>query len=201
MSDGLIITLDEFKAYLGPEAQKSSEKDDVLYAFILAAEELIRGKCCQNFDRRVYTAEYHSGADRPYLWARQLPVATDPLPVITESGVALTVAAGYSATAEVSFNPVDGCFTRQVAAEVDGWATGNNNVSFTYTGGYTAVSMPADLKLLLKFVAAFAWRQSDRKEQTVKRRSGGQGSTDFWEEIPPFYAQIVKRHSVTIHGE
>lgn len=210
MSDGLIITLDEFKAYLGPEAQKSSEKDDVLYAYILAAEELVRGQCSQNFDQRSYTAEYHSGRGKPYLWARQVPVAADPLPVVTENGVALTVAAGYSASAQVSFNPVDGCFTRQPYSLVTAtytpgplgeWPAGNNNVVLAYTGGYAAAAMPADLKLLIKFVAAYSWRQSDRKEQTVRRRSGQSGSTDFWEEIPPFYAAIMRRYSVTVHGE
>ena len=213
MSDGLIITLDEFKAWLGPEALKSSEKDDILSAFILAGEEAVRTMCSQNFDRRTYANEYHNGQGKLHIKARELPVLASPLPTVTENGTALVVAAGYSATADVTFNPDTGWFTRQATTMttpggavtpvslVGGWAPGWNNLALGYTAGYLLGAAPADLRLLIKYVAGMTWQQTDRKEFTIKTRSGQQGSTTFYDSLPPFYQSIVSKYSVPILGE
>jgi hypothetical protein len=199
--DGLIVTLESFKAHLGSDVQKSSEKDGLLLTFLLAAEEMVRSRCSQNFDQRAYASELHSGRDKPFLWARQVPVAASPLPTVTENGTALVVAAGYSSSAQVVFNPATGCFTRMTAGARDRWLDGNENVALSYTGGYASAVMPADLQLLVKFIAALTWQTTDRNQIAVKRRSGQQGSTDFWDDLPPFYQSILNRYSVPIHGE
>lgn len=200
--DGLIVPLLEFKQYLGPDVVKTTgEKDDVLGGFILAAEEMVRGRCSNDFDRRAYTLEYHSGSDRPYLWARHLPVQPSPLPTVTENGASLVVAVGYDTTADVNFHPDSGIFTRMIGGQRDRWATGDNNVVLGYTAGYVLGTAPADLRLLIKFIAALTWQASDRNQVTVKRRSGQQGSTEFWDDLPPLYQAIINRYSVPILGE
>ena len=202
MADGLIVKLEEFKSYLGTDVKKSGgEKDDQLLDAILSAEDLVRGKCSDNFDQRIYVDEFHSGTDRPYIWARHLPVATSPLPTVLENGNALVVAAGYSASADVVFEPTRGVFTRQVGGTKDRWLVGENNLDLGYTAGYVLGSAPRDLRNLIKYVAGLLWQMSERHQFTVKRRSGQQGSTEFWDDIPPLYMAIVNRYSVPIHGE
>lgn len=202
MADGLIVQLEEFKDYLGNDVKKSGgEKDSLLTDAILSAEDMVRGQCSDNFDQRAYTDEYHSGTDRPHLWARHLPVAISPLPVVTENGAALVVAAGYSSSANVVFEPTRGVFSRMAGGAKTTWLIGENNVNFSYTGGYLLGLAPRDLRLLVKFVAALVWQESDRNQYAVKRRSGQQGSTEFWDDIPPLYKAIVQRYAVPIHGE
>lgn len=202
MADGLIVKLQEFKDYLGSDVMKSGgQKDGQLTDAILSAEDMVRGKCSDNFDQRAYVDEYHSGSDRADLWARHLPVAVSPLPVVTENGAALVVAAGYSASADVVFETTRGVFTRQTGGYKSTWLCGVNNVSFGYTAGYALGSAPRDLRMLIKFLAGLLWQESERAQFTVKRRSGQQGSTEFWDDLPPLYKSTMERYMVPIHGE
>ena len=95
MAAGDIITLAEFKSFLGKEARDRSDKDPELEMFRKSAEEMIRRECELNFDQRVYAGELHSGGSaQVHILANQPPVAATPLPTVTENGVALTAAAG-----------------------------------------------------------------------------------------------------------
>lgn len=210
MPVGSIASLDEFKTFLGREAKTNTDKDPVLESFLKMAEDMIRGECLQNFDQRAYAAEPHSGAGKFHVFAKQRPVAISPLPVVTENGTALTVAAGYSSSAHVVFDPETGIFTRQpldligpsiTNGKRSSWAEGNNNIALSYTGGYAAADMPNDLKLLVQFTAAFFWKQSDHKEVTVKRRSNQQGTTEFFDNLPPLYKAILDRYRTSPYGE
>lgn len=206
MSD--LVTLAEFKDFLSQEASVSTAKDPFLTTCLRAGQDLVRGQTGQNFDQRLYSGELHSGRGKPHIFPRQRPVAATPLPVVTENGAALTVVAGYG-NGQVTFLPgLEAVFTRlPVGSPVvvngisGGWLQGWNNVSLTYTGGFAAADMPADLKLLVCYAGAYVWRGTDRKEQTVKTRGGREGTTTFWEDLPPFYKAILDRFSVPIHGE
>ncbi len=221
---GDIVTLKEFKAYLGREILEDSEGEPALGIFLTAAQDMIRAECGlpgipQNFDQRALTNEYHSGRKgQVHLFSNQRPVAVSPLPTLSENGTDLVVAAGYSSTAHVVFDPETGIFTRQPIGQVCAppqpsdpcscpskqglWAEGNNNIVLkTYTGGYAAASMPADLKLLIQYTAAFVMKQADRNEITMKRRSDQQGSTEFFDNLPPFYAGILARYKVSPYGK
>ena len=212
-----IITLEEFKSFLGDDAAARSDKDPTLTMFKTAAEDMIRGECGlpgipQNFDQRTYTGELHSGRrGQSYLFPNQRAVAASPLPTVKENGIDLTVAVGYSSTAHVTLDPSTGCLTRQPISQAYNsapwdiyskkglWAEGNHNIEIGYKGGYSPI--PNDLKILAQYCAAYVWKNSDRKELTVKRRTDQQGSTEFFENLPEFYKAILNRYKVSPYGE
>src|SRR5207245_11182832 len=124
--------------------------------------------------------ETRNGNGRQKLFSDVRPVATSPLPVVTENGTPLVVAFGYSPGADVTFEPASGTFYRLTGPAMlmtrwpgvaGRWAQGIQNVGLTYTGGYVPAAMPEDLKLLAKYITAVFWKSMDRKEIGVARRS------------------------------
>lgn len=206
-----LITLDEAKEYLG--FAEDDEHDDILLLFLKAGSDVFRSITGLNWDQRGYT-ETRSGKGTRSIRVRQRPIAATPLPTATENGTTLTVAVGFSTTADVVVELGDedtpGAFHRRTGptvvappvALVPGvWAPGVLNIVLGYTGGFAVADVPEDIKVFVKYATAFLWKHTDKKEIGVAQRSVGQGSTTFLEEMPKVYRDIAERRRAAMLAE
>lgn len=200
MADDL-ITLKEARLYLGFPDQDS--EDALLSAVIAGVSQAIRQDCTRHFTTRQYS-EVINGRGVRAIFARDAPVAASPAPAVSENGVALAVAAGYSNSADVSVNLEEGIFYRlpgssavsaRVPIQVGVWSEGINNVQLVYTAGVDVADVPPDLKLAVKYAVGMAWKHADRKEIGVKSRSDGQRNVDFLDDLPAIYKAIIGNYA------
>jgi len=202
-----LVTLEELKAYLGPEVKKSSQHDEQLADLVSVASQWVRDEINRDFDERTY-AEVLNGNDQPVLPLMHEPVKTTAAFTVTENGVSLVAAFGYSATADVIVQP--GAAAPRESAYIHRligptsviagaslyssgvWTAGVQNIAVGYTAGYSAANMPRSIKALVKYLAARAWKESNRKEIGISRRSTGGRSVDFLKELPAIYLNTIQ---------
>ena len=193
-----LITLEEFKLYLGPETKLNTKNDDLMNACVASSSNLVRDLLGRDVDLQAYNENY-DGNGLPYIALRQIPVALSPIPVVTENGVALVVGAGYSPNADVLVDPVRGWLNRNTGptnvpgnfSESPGrWTISFQGINVVYTAGNSPV--PEDLKLLTRYIASRLWHDSSRKSGSVARRSTGTNSVEFLQTIPDVYKEIVR---------
>ena len=193
-----LITLEEFKDYLGPGAKKVSDQEDLMKRCVAAASNFVRGALSLDVDLQSYD-EVYDGNGRPFLPLRMAPVATSPLPVVIENGVALIVAFGYSITVDATVDPVRGYLARMPGPTVvpgtnspfpARWTKGFQNVHVAYSAGFATV--PGEFKVLTSYVAARYFAETDERRVGVSRRGQGSHSTEFIEGLPDLYKEIIR---------
>lgn len=200
-----LITLNEFKGYLGPDVKKSSQNDTELAAHVASASDWVRDEINRDFDERVYV-ELLDGNNQQMIQLAHEPVKLSVLPVVLENGITLAVAFGYSTAADVivkpgTLAPRESAYLARVMgptapltpsyAQPGRWAPGFQNITVTYTAGYDAATMPPAIKALTKYIAARLWKEADRKEIGIARRTTGGRSVDYAKDIPEPYKTTI----------
>jgi hypothetical protein len=192
-----LITVEEFRNYMGLGVKANETQNELMAACVSAASDWVREALNRDMDFRAYTETY-DGNGLPFLWLRQEHVATSPIPTVVENGTALVVKAGYDVTADVTLDPERGVLYRQsgptqivgnVSRLPNRWSIGIQNIAITYSAGYSTI--PADVKILTRYVAARFWKETDSKAIGISRRSAGAHSTDFMTDLPTLYREIV----------
>lgn len=209
MPDTLLVSLADLKAYLFPEGAPDSSPDEILTDILGSVSEMLVTHTGVTFATPVSATEYYDGKNNASIRLKRSPVASSPLPVVKENGVALVVAVGYSDTADVILKnpgePMGSWLTRRPGAtavpsgsRVPGlWCPGVQNIEATYSAGYATI--PPDIRLVVKYAASFLFAQPDRNRIGVSRRQGKDGSsTDFFEKLPEVYRDILQRYRVPL---
>ena len=193
-----LITLEEFKDYLGQGAKKSPAQEDLMKACVAAASNMVRDALSLDVDQRSYD-EIYDGNGRPFLPLRNVPVAPSPLPVVTENGAALTVTAGYDVTADVAVDFERGYLKRQLGPTVisgqrsffpGSWTRGFQNVRAVYTAGFSPI--PEEFKMLTRYLASRYFVEPDERRIGKSRVGQGSHSTEFIEGLPEMYKEIIR---------
>lgn len=198
-----LVTLAEVRGYLFP-AGAPDNADRILGNLISVVSAAVEQETQVSFSQQVYGPEYLDGSGRPSIFLSRAPILPAPLPVVKENGIALTVAVGYSVTADVILRPDYGILYRQAGLTPPTisfvgskavWPKGTQNIEVTsFTAGYAVV--PEDLKSYVKYAVAFLWEMPDRKRIGVRRRgSGGQGDTEFLDDLPAVYKRILAQYT------
>jgi hypothetical protein len=108
----------------------------IMDRLVSAASAAMRSLTSRYLAAATYTAEVYSGDKtldkRRMIYLREYPVTA--VTSVSENGSALTLATGYSTTAQVLVSSEDGTLFRQ---NVDQWLPGRNNIVVTYAAGYT----------------------------------------------------------------
>lgn len=195
-----LITLQQLKDYIGSFGAKS-DQDANLEAIITSASEFIRQETGEDWDQRAYT-DRRNGKGTGSIRALHWPIASAPLPTVTENGTSLVVAIGFSETADVSVDPATGTFYRLNGPTTVSnparwtvprtWSKGILNVVLGYTAGFVAASIPGDIQLVTKYVAARAWKEATRKEIGTATRATGQVNVSFQEDLPKRMDRIIQ---------
>jgi hypothetical protein len=200
-----LITLEEFKSYLGPDVKKSSQNDTELSAHVASASDWVRDEINRDMDERAYT-EVLDGNNQQMIQLAHEPIKLSVVPVVVENGVALVVAFGFSSSADVvvkpgTLAPRESAYLARVMgpsapitpayAQPGRWAPGFQNITVTYTAGFDAASMPPAIKGLTKYIAARFWKEADRKEIGIARRATGGRSVDYAKDLPDPYKTTI----------
>lgn len=209
MPDTLLVSLADLKAYLFPEGAPDSSPDGILTDLLGSVSESVRTWTGVTFGTPTSATEYYDGKNNRSFRLSRSPVPASPLPVVKENGVALVTAVGYSDTADVILkNPGDpmgswlarrpGGTAVPFGSRIPGnWSPGVQNIEVTYSAGYTEI--PADIRLVVKYSAAYFFAQPDRNRIGVSRRQGKDGSsTEFFEKLPESYKDILQRYRVPV---
>ena len=192
-----LITVEEFRNYIGLGAKANESQNELMSACVASASEWIREAVNRELDFRAY-AEKYDGNGLPYLWLKQDKVAASPMPTVTANGTALIAAPGYGVNADVILDGERGVLYRQsgptqivgnVSRLPNRWSIGIQNISATYSAGYATI--PSDLKLLARYMAAVYRKEPDTKAVGVARRTTGAQSTDFMKDLPEMYQQTI----------
>ena len=189
-----IIDLDSLKAYL-KVPRENSNSDEVLEMVRQGAEGYVRAYCSRQFTQASYV-ETFNGTNRKALRLVETPVAISPAPTVTEDGAALVVAVGYSTSADVVCDPVNGLMHRlptgsRATAQTNAWSPGVQNITVTYTGGYTTATTPGDLRMATAYVGGILWRASDKMEIGVMSRGDAAHNISLLEDLPAIYKRIL----------
>ena len=129
-----LTTLDVVR---GRAPVKTGPDDDQFLAdVVLSASEAIERELGRALTQADFTEVYDGnrkpvGAFREVLYVRNPPIATAPLPTVTENGVALVVGFADDPTGDtdVYFDPEVGRFEK-----ITGWLPGHRNISIGYRG-------------------------------------------------------------------
>lgn len=185
-----LVTIGDVKAWGEPGLD--SLNDTALTRCIDAAEDWLERVTGRVVTQTEFT-RYFSGRDAVgacrdtiYLNAGHRPVihSGSDLVVVTEDGVAVTVAIGYSATADailVGVNEDRQCAIRRNYAPWSG--TTYDNVKVVYKAGWTTSTLPDDVEQLLIEVAWLMFRSPKWVGQASISRAGG--SASFEKELTP----------------
>ena len=177
-----IISRSEYKTYAGIT---DTSLDTVIDNAILSAQADLESYCGCAFDSATYTAEKYDGTGTPYLTLKNVPVTALTTVGIVYDGTTTDLDSG-----DYRFDAVTGRVARidasygRVAVDDFGeivsrqWSwwpkfpRGFRNVSVTYTAGYSAQTMPADLKqIMYEFVDAILARR--RADPTLQSETLG----------------------------
>lgn len=168
-----IISTSEYKTYAGIT---DSSLDTVIGNAITSAQADLESYCGRTFDQTSYTDEKYDGTGTPYLTLNNAPVTTLTSVGIIYDGNTETIAAtDYRLDANTGrIARIDSSYGRVVVDDFGEIVTrqwswwpkfprGFRNVVVTYVAGYTALTMPADLKqIMYEYVdAILARRRAD----------------------------------------
>lgn len=175
----------------------------VLQAVVDAATRAIQDYCGRAFLQATYTeildgnqavGRWH---DRMMLDARNTPVAYNPPTdnvTVTEDGISLTVASGYSPSAGVIISGAgqQGYPCVLIRQGGSGWSPGQQNVTVTYKGGVAAAD-----EGLKQVCRELAWRMFQQARASGLSSSvGGGKSSAFTSDIPDYLKRILDSRRV-----
>jgi len=212
MSDNF-ITIDQVKAWAPAQ---SDHDDDVLAALAESTSAYITRRTRRRVAPPAQETEIHDGDGRRVRgkWREVLvlnwhPILDPGALTVTENGVALAVASGYSTTADVIVIPDKGRLIRRPTFQTSGpvptrtldlgWAPGIQNISVACRGGYDATAapssanaIPSDLIQVARELVHTFFRESRRGGRTNVNRAGQ--STNFDRDLSPVAKAILDQY-------
>lgn len=193
-----IVDLQQVKAW---SAAQSDVEDDLLARLVNAASDWLEGECHRVFqppptDVTIYldgSSEAVGGRYNEVLYLPFRPVAS--VTSVTENCVALSLATGYTTTADVVKVLDEGKLVRRATqAAVDtasvGWAAGVQNIAVLYKPGYAV--LPADVEQACVELTWLMYRESRRQGRESMARGGT--SMSFVRDLAPVVADVVERY-------
>jgi hypothetical protein len=197
-----IVDLQQVRSW---SAAQTEAEDDVLARLVVAASDWLEGETARVFvppvaDVTIYldgSGGKVAGRCDEVLYLPFRPVAS--VTSVKENGIALTLAAGYTTTADVVKVLDDGKLVRratQTAVEPvgygpsAGWAPGVQNIEVAYKPGYAVV--PTDVEQACVELTWLMYRESRRQGRESMSRSGM--SINFVRDLAPVVADVVERY-------
>jgi hypothetical protein len=174
-----LITLVQFKPYLGPE-YSGTGNDSLFELLIDSVSEAFNSRVGRMLAKTTYTAEYFDGNGKESLILPNFPIVS--ITTIHEDGVLLT-------ESEDGDYVVD--YASGIIHRVGGvWLRGRHTIKITYVAGYVVQGaspgtgetvLPADLKLACMIQVAREWKKTQGSEWGETSRSFPDGSTSHVE--------------------
>lgn len=150
-----LTTLAILKSWADPNID--SARDDELNECIDRASAWIQQQACWDIGLTAARTLYFDGDEirGPILFlpSRYRYVLSSTMPTVTEDGSALTVAQGYSTTADVIAIGLDERHAQVRFKRYGSWSSGIQNIVVTFLSGYAAGSAPDDIIALANEVA------------------------------------------------
>lgn len=165
----------------------SRQSTDVVSDFLYAASAWVEGYCGRDFASAAHT-EVLDGNDLPDIWVTHKPItAISAITITDEDGQESTVTPStdivYDAkTGRVSFGPNN-------VSDYDVWTRGKENVSITYTAGYSAAgydggNAPDDvqeatiLRALCLYAESSSYQNAAFKSESLGEHSASRITSD-----------------------
>lgn len=208
-----LVSLADFKAW--GRGVVDLVADETASLALLAASEFIEARTGRAFAEAAYTATLDGDAasgrfgEILLLPRGRQPIfnETGKLVAVTENGTALTVASGYSTTADVIVKGVGldvrPSLIRRVAARpllvgtafetmLGYWAPGVQNIVVTYTAG--AATIPSDVQIATCDLAALFIKSPSMIGKTSAAKGGHSVSVD--KELPASVLRVIEARKV-----
>jgi len=167
--------------------------DQFLAEVVQSASEAIERELGRALTAATFTEVYDGhrkpvGAFREVLYVRNPPVATSPLPTVTENGAAIVVGFANDPTGdvEVFFDPEAGRFEK-----ITGWLPGHRNISIVYTG---AVGLPT--QELISVCVELTWRtwRLAAKDSGLSNASLPGATFQAMRDLPPEFKRSLDHY-------
>lgn len=199
-----ITTVAQCKAFRGIESD-NQEHDAELSRIIPSVQAWLEQECYRQFDSATVT-EYYSGAgsgEVPYLgspqvWRDRLLVKRPPITSITNIWDDPLRAYGSTTLLSASDYVIVDAAAGIVVLDGITFQAGLNNIKITYTGGYSAATMPVDLQ---QAAIEMVWAAREKGLHNligVRSRSIADGSVQFvnldWGSMN--LAPIIQKYSL-----
>jgi len=145
----MLIKLDDVKQAFTIEEK---DQDNNINQIIQAVEAEVKNRCGRSFETAERT-EYYNGDGTDELIVKEYPITAidsvyDDTDRVYGVDTAITVA-------DLVYGEIDGISAGIIDYTEGVFMNGTKNIKITYTAGYTAANMPADLKMsLIKLVGA-----------------------------------------------
>lgn len=182
------------------EPTLDSRNDDVLSDCIDAAEALIERVTGRVLNQASFTRYFSGGEavgrgrDTIYLQQGHRPVihSGGDLVTVTEDGSALTVAVGYSATANVILSGVNEDKQCALRRNYSVWSNAAyDNITVTYKAGWTTSTVPNDVKQLIAEVAWLIFRSPGWLGKASTSKAGT--AVSFEKDLTPQSAAVISQ--------
>jgi len=190
-----------------PNRGLDSAKDPVLNACLDAASAYVESETSRVFqsDARAVKLDGNA-ADGRFLDVLRLPSGHRPVTAIgsvTENGIVLVAAEGYTATADVIIDGLNAGACRLIRRgatqgldqsyyRVGAWAPGVQNIAVSYTAGPATV--PSDIQIVACEAAWLAFRAGHHVGLSSKA-AGGRAAT-FTGQLSEWAKQVLARYRV-----
>lgn len=181
----MLTTYEALKAWANPSMVDTRQAE--VERCIVAASAFIASVAGRVVEKAAFT-EYLDGSKALgkyrnlfYLPARYRMVEHPTGFTISENGVSLTSAVGYSNNAEVILTGANRDLTCTLTKRSGSWADGTQNIAVTFNAGYGSAAIPADVAQLANEMA-WLFFNSPEWVGTAQKSSQG-GSVTFDKEL------------------
>lgn len=175
-----IVGLADIKTFLG---NTGTATDEQLRFFIHAASTAVEQFCNRKFTYRSTTVTF-SGSD--VLDGIVLPTNAGTITTVVENGVTLaTTDYVLDGQAPILYRRVGTIYTRY-------WLPGTDNIVVTYTHGSS--SIPADVRLAVRFMVRELWVDSQRGNNSGNPRSSDQYDVGGLEMFTPVIRSLLANY-------
>jgi hypothetical protein len=186
-----LVDLDPFKGFVKVPLAILTQ-DALLRDFINEASSLCESYCGRKFRSATYT-EYQNGSKTPEIMFKQWPVssittvAIDPDRLFPISTVLDPTT--YTLTGDTNGEGILVELFSQV------FPAGRKIVKLVYTAGYaTFASVPGDLQLACKRIAAYYFKQQQQEDFTESEKTKDKETVKLIDGIPQAAAQLLNRY-------
>ena len=174
---------------------QSPEHDVVIERIINGVSQQFSTYASRNFISAVYTAVKMTGNGTAYLYLPNWPVTT--LTTVVEDGATLTLDTDfYSDQTEGLLTKANyhGTLYGAMYGYSTNWSINTHAIVITYTAGYTAALLPADLKLAALKEIARQYQAFITKDTGESSRSVQGSSTSKSDPARPEWMEVVSRY-------
>lgn len=185
-----LITSEHLAKFLG--ITDPSEVQDQLDLLVDLIDGAVKGYCRRDLELKVQE-EFLNGTDGTILKVRHYPIVTfTKLYSVDYAGVTTEIAATeYQIDAEPGL----------IIARYTSWTKGIRNYKASYSAGYSATTIPQDLKMACLKWAAIEWNRMQRKAHGLSSTQIGDLTITFEiEKVPESVAALLSRFERPPYG-